>query len=570
MNKINNSYIVSSDSNQYLSKLEKCLSSIPIENAPNEVKTLLQPIYNFQQIIKRQHKQITFFGVFKAGKSTLLNAIIGREILPSRVNRATGTITKIRYASQVSASIIKQNLEGRFIEKPISFDDLSDYILLDVSGSISKAPEGIKEVSVQIPLPLIQHNCILVDSPGLMDNIVLTESTYQEIEKSDLAVMVLRADKLLSEEEREAAQRLHELLNGNIVFIVNRLDLVDESEQQEVLDWVNFSLKELGNSFIGNPCIFTTDAKLALQRKQNGTTHTEYSTGLLKFERWLEEFLKTPIAQKVAVLSRIGVLDNYLWEAQAYFQNQLIEKQVTVKNLEKAEIEALNKHQAELQKRIDSYSLLISGIKTRFYQFSDNFVRESKENAKQLIENNSEWQEKLNSCFDSALNSYTQNIYGEVKSSTAQTKLKIPVFSLDKSSFFVGVSPVENLSGRVGRWIGAGIGTILEPGGGTIAGAVVGTFVGRALFGADIKQKTLDLVEQTAREMVQAMTSQSEQYIEGVENLLVEYAKSEYPSPQSSPILKEVRLIREYYNSLIVWCEQLRNEINNINQEVSA
>lgn len=555
---------------QYLSSLEKCFSSIPLKNAPIEVQTVLQPISNFQQIIKRQDKQITFFGVFKAGKSTLLNAIIGRDILPSRVNRATGTITKIRYASQVSASIITQDSESNFLEKPIFFDDLSDYILLDVSSSISKAPEGIKEVFVQIPLPLIEHNCILVDSPGLMDNPVLTERSYQEIEKSDLAVMVLRADKLLSEVEREAAERLHELLNGNIVFIVNHLGLVDESEQEEILDWVNTSLGRLGNSFVGQPCIFTTDAKAALERKNNGTRHTVYSRGLLKFEQWLEGLLKTPTGQKVAVLSRLGVLESYLWEAQAYFQSQFIQKQVLVKDLEKAETEALEKHQTELQKIIDSDRLNISGVKTRLYQFGDSFVKESKENAKQLMNNNSQWQEKLNSCFDSALNLYIQSIYREVESSVTQTKVKIPAFDLDRSSFLVGVSSVEDRSGRVGRWIGGGIGTILQPGGGTIAGAFIGTLVGKALFGVDIKQKTLDLVEQTAREMVQTMTSQAEKYIDLIEELLVEYAKSKYPYIQPSRILEETRQLQDYYNYLIIWCKEFQNGINKIKQEVSA
>jgi len=78
-----------------LSTLDCFFYSIPTSNAPEQVKVLLQPIADFQQVIQRTDRQVTFFGVFNAGKSTLLNAIIGSRVLPTHVNRATGVITKL-------------------------------------------------------------------------------------------------------------------------------------------------------------------------------------------------------------------------------------------------------------------------------------------------------------------------------------------------------------------------------------------------------------------------------------------------------------------------------------------
>ena len=542
---------------EYLSTLEKWFSSVPLENATNEVITVLQPISNFQEIIKRKQKQVTFFGVFKAGKSTLLNAIIGREVLPSRVNRATGIITKINFASQISASIITQDNENSsFLEKPIFLEDLPDYVLLDVSGTVSKAPEGIKEVVVQMPLPLIQHDCILVDSPGLMDNPVLTERSYQEIEKSDLTVMVLRADELLSQTEREAAQRLHELLKGNVVFIVNRLDLVDESEQQEVLDWVNTSLKGLGNSLIGQPCVFTTDAKVALQRKTNNTEHTAYSRGLLKFEKWLQHFLQTPIADKVAVLSRLGVLETYLLEAQTYFQNQLVEQP---------------EHQVEPQNIEDSDSL--SSIKTRLQEFGDRFIKQSKTNAELIItDKDSQWTKKIKNCFDSVLDSYTQKVHQELEPLAIQTKVKIPDFDLSKykQSFVVEIDSIEVASG-MGKFMGNAIG--IGMGAGSTLLGLAGKLLSEAgdrHFEKEFRKEALDAVEKTVCEILENITSESERYINKVEKLLPESGKFNYAAPQTSPVVEQAQTNQQYYESLISWCEGFRNEIKLINQKVSA
>ena len=66
-------------------------------------------------------------------------------------------------------------------------------------------------------LPL-DHGCVLVDTPGLPGGLGRTERVYREIERADLAVMVLAADKILSAAEREMARWTNNLLRGNTVF----------------------------------------------------------------------------------------------------------------------------------------------------------------------------------------------------------------------------------------------------------------------------------------------------------------------------------------------------------------
>lgn len=310
-----------------LSTLDSYFSSIPIKHVPEPIKVLLAPIADFQQVLRRTNKQITFFGAFKVGKSTFLNAIIGSKLLPSRANRATGVITKIGYAPQPSASVLRRTTDNHIFEERIYFDDLTRFILLDLSETTSKSPDGIEEVIIHIPCSILEHYCTLADTPGLLDNQALTERTFQELEKSDLAVMILSADKLLSETEKDAALRVHELLNGNIVFVVNRLGFVDEEDREAVLDWARTAFQELGNSLVGEPRIFSTESRGALEAKKNGTKQGEAIDGLLEFEQWLEKLINTPVGEKIVILSRLGILESHLAKARGYFQTHQLQMQ---------------------------------------------------------------------------------------------------------------------------------------------------------------------------------------------------------------------------------------------------
>ena len=238
--------------------------TLPIANAPAPLKATLQPLVEMREVLWRKEAQITFFGGFKAGKSTLLNAIMGWSLLPARANRATGVITKVHYAPQASASVVRRAPDGIARDEPILLDEIGRYVFLDLSETVARAPADVEAVLIHLPLALLKHGCILADTPGLMDNQPLTERCYRELGRSDLAVMVLSAVKLLAEEERAAAERAQQLLQGNLVFIVNRLDMIDAEDKEDVLAWARTSLEGHGNALVGCPAVFATEAKGAL------------------------------------------------------------------------------------------------------------------------------------------------------------------------------------------------------------------------------------------------------------------------------------------------------------------
>ena len=64
--------------------------------------------------LKEQRLKILFAGQFKTGKSTLINAMLGQEVLPADVMPCTAVITEIEYAENPRAVLhFKQNKQAR-------------------------------------------------------------------------------------------------------------------------------------------------------------------------------------------------------------------------------------------------------------------------------------------------------------------------------------------------------------------------------------------------------------------------------------------------------------------------
>src|SRR5689334_15791941 len=129
---------------EQLAPLELSFASLPLAHAPEPVKAVLYPLAALRQVLWRRDVQITFFGGFKAGKSTLLNAIVGWSLLPTRANRATGVITRVRHAAQASASVTRRGPDGKLLDESILLDEIGRYVFLDLSGTVARAPEGVE------------------------------------------------------------------------------------------------------------------------------------------------------------------------------------------------------------------------------------------------------------------------------------------------------------------------------------------------------------------------------------------------------------------------------------------
>ncbi len=211
-----------------------------------------------------QWLDVVILGQFKAGKSSLINSFLSRDVLPVGVLPVTAIITRLVYAPQERTVITRQ--DGSKFE--ISLDELSAYV------TEKENPENKKEVYlVDIELPQLKNfeKLRLIDTPGLgsafRHNTAVTENWFNKI---GAAFVVISAAQPLSENDQEVIKTAAEQ-SPEVYLVLSKTDLLSKAEVDEVMDFLNVKTREaVGRDFRIFP--YTIKDAAGKFRKQIQTT----------------------------------------------------------------------------------------------------------------------------------------------------------------------------------------------------------------------------------------------------------------------------------------------------------
>jgi len=186
---------------------------------------------------------VAVFGRFKAGKSSFLNCLIGRDLLPVGVVPVTSVVGEIRYGPQERAEI--RFLDGRAEQVPV--DEIGPYI------DEARNPENRKRValvSVELPTLARFRGIRFVDTPGLES--VLSHNTDASLEwlpNVGLAIVAVGVDPPLSQRDVELIRQLSRY-TPNISLLLTKVDVLKEDERRQVEEFVRAQLKRHWNGSI--------------------------------------------------------------------------------------------------------------------------------------------------------------------------------------------------------------------------------------------------------------------------------------------------------------------------------
>jgi small GTP-binding protein len=211
-------------------------------------------------------------GEFNHGKSTFVNALLGREVLATGVTPTTATIHHLRYADTPEAIAVFQG--GR--RETIPFDKVSTYA---VGGGGSA--ESIDFLEIGFPAPLLRERILLVDTPGVNDlSLARADITYGYIPRADAVLFLLDAGQILKESERVFLQeKVLKQSRDKIVFVITKWDLLSASERDEAFGYAKAQLSKL----VPEPVIFPIAAEKALSGEAGWNGLDELVAHLTKF-----------------------------------------------------------------------------------------------------------------------------------------------------------------------------------------------------------------------------------------------------------------------------------------------
>lgn len=124
-------------------------------------------------------------GQFKRGKTTLIDALVGADLLPRAVVPATSVITLVRHGPAVRVAI--EFDDGR--RREIVPAELADYVTED--GNPRNA-RGVRTAVVEVPSDMLAGGITLVDTPGTASVYLHgTEVARGFLPEADAALFVL-------------------------------------------------------------------------------------------------------------------------------------------------------------------------------------------------------------------------------------------------------------------------------------------------------------------------------------------------------------------------------------------
>jgi GTP-binding protein EngB required for normal cell division len=186
---------------------------------------------------KKTELNLAVFGRFKAGKSSFLNQLLGRPLLPVGVVPVTSALTEIAYGAGESATVVFHKSPGA---AAISLAEIAGYIRESENPGNCK---DVKIVRVSLPSLLRFRGLKLVDTPGL-DSVFSrnTEETLAWSPNVDLALVAVAADPPLTQQDVALIERLQRF-TPNVAILLTKVDTLDDAGLREVLTFVENQLK---------------------------------------------------------------------------------------------------------------------------------------------------------------------------------------------------------------------------------------------------------------------------------------------------------------------------------------
>src|SRR5271157_3401026 len=166
---------------------------------------------------------VAILGQFKAGKSSFINSLIGKSILPVGVIPVTTVITRLQYGEREQAVV--RYFDGSAVE--IGIDDIKNFTSEADNPSNKK---NVEVVDIELPSLRSYGGLRLVDTPGLGSIFKYhVETSENWLPQVGTAILAISADRPLSGND---VQLIRELMQHtpNIVILLTKADLLSPDQ----------------------------------------------------------------------------------------------------------------------------------------------------------------------------------------------------------------------------------------------------------------------------------------------------------------------------------------------------
>jgi GTP-binding protein EngB required for normal cell division len=200
-----------------------------------QITSIQSFVENCRLSLERSDLNLGILGRFKAGKSSFLNHLIGRELLPVGVIPVTTVVTDLAGSETDFAEV--QLTNGSRLH--VGVNEISQFI------SEIENPDNARGVaSVSVRIPELRHfeGIHFFDTPGLESAFAHnTDAALSWAPNVDVALIAVAVDPPLSQQDLALMRKLMGY-TPRIVVLLTKVDLLSQPEQDQVLHFVKTQL----------------------------------------------------------------------------------------------------------------------------------------------------------------------------------------------------------------------------------------------------------------------------------------------------------------------------------------
>lgn len=223
-------------------------TSLPLQE-PSPVYEALTPLWqDFENKLAdtglkkralRRPQRICFVGRFKTGKTRLINALVGADILPYDTDECTAQMVELAKDSRDGAARLTTSILDNASEERITLEQFNRCVNLTTMSGEERIELEATAFRRYLNHPLLE-TARLVDTPGFDGPNPETRkrakrAREQALAQSELCVLVVSAG--LSEDDLECARMVRD--HGvSMVVVLNHSDKYDSEDLQDIRDQI--------------------------------------------------------------------------------------------------------------------------------------------------------------------------------------------------------------------------------------------------------------------------------------------------------------------------------------------
>ena len=193
---------------------------------------------------------VLIIGAFSSGKSSMINALIGEELLPTGFLPETAVLGELHYGTKKRITLYpkKGKWEGGdepFDLREVNVDEIRKYVSLsteDAINSMEQNDEGqasdarinakFEKMVIYWPLEILKDGVVLVDSPGINDPYSNDYIVNDYLPKADAIVYVMSSVNAYQGTDKTQLETINALGRRNIVTGYTFYDIVEQNTRR--------------------------------------------------------------------------------------------------------------------------------------------------------------------------------------------------------------------------------------------------------------------------------------------------------------------------------------------------